>query len=177
MSLTGSFLIGRQSHVAHPSDNQSSSCRQRRCSAASAHAKPCRPSCPAIAPHRHRSLRRHGLSRRSSKSAVSVSSMAVPPHLISEQLISEQFVEHCKLSVLRRIQPVSSPHFLRDIQTHSFVILVRDLRPSSTVMGFEQIQRVSYPQLTQPPVYIEVGHNMFDDVTKTWHTLLRSARP
>jgi hypothetical protein len=172
MSLTGFFLIGRRSHVAHPSDNQSSSCRQRRCSAASAHAKPCRPSCPAIAPHRHRSLRRHGLSRRSSKSAVSVSSMAVLPHLISGQ-----FVEHCKLSVLQRIQRVSSPHFLRDIQTHSLVILVRDLRPSSTVMGFEQIQRVSCPQLTQPPVYIEVGHNMFDGVTKTWHTLFRSARP
>lgn len=69
MRLTGSFLIGRRSHVAHPSDNQSSSYRmRRRCSANSAHAHPCRSSYPAIV------LRRHGLSRRSSKSSVSVSS-------------------------------------------------------------------------------------------------------
>lgn len=70
MRLTGSFLIGRRSHVAHPSDNQSSSYRRSRCSANSAHAQPCRSSYPATVP------RRHGLSRRSSKPSVSVSSRA-----------------------------------------------------------------------------------------------------
>jgi hypothetical protein len=83
---------------------------------------------------------------------------STPPHSsFTAHLISTQLVEHCKLSVLRRIQPVSSLHFLRDIRAHSLVILVRDLRPSSTAMGFEHIQRVSCLQLTKPPVYIFSG--------------------
>jgi hypothetical protein len=56
----------------------------------------------------------------------------VLPHLISGQ-----FGEHCKLSFLQRIQPVSSLHFLRDIQAHSLVTLMRDLRLSSEAMGLE----------------------------------------
>ena len=88
MSLNGSFLFGRQSPVGHPSGNQGSSCRRKSCSAASAHPKPRRSSYLATAPRRPRSLRRHELSRRSSKSAVSDSSMPPPsgslvesPHL------------------------------------------------------------------------------------------------
>jgi hypothetical protein len=60
-----------------------------------------------------------------------------PSPTVLPDLISGQFVEHCKLSFLQRIQPASSPHFLRDIQAHSLVTLVRDLWLSSTAMGLE----------------------------------------
>ena len=53
------------------------------------------------------------------------------------RLKCRQFVEHCELSFLQRIQPASSPLFLRDIPAHSLVTLVIDLRPSSTAMGLE----------------------------------------
>ena len=57
--------------------------------------------------------------------------------IVLPHLISGQFVEHCKLSFVQRIQPAPSLHFLRDIQAHSLVTLVRDLRLSSAAMGLE----------------------------------------
>jgi len=56
----------------------------------------------------------------------------VLPHLISGQ-----FIEHCKPSILQRIQPSSILHFLRDIRVHSLVTLLRGPRLSSAPMGFE----------------------------------------
>ena len=48
-----------------------------------------------------------------------------------------QFIEHCKPSILQRIQPSSNLHFSRDIRVHSVGILLRGLRLSSAPMGFE----------------------------------------
>jgi hypothetical protein len=88
---------------------------------------------------------------------------SVLPHLIPGQ-----FVEHCKLSFLQRIQPTASLHFLRDIQAHSLVTLVRDPRLPCAAMCLEQIQRVSCIQLTMPPVQISSGaQHEAEDVGKS----------
>lgn len=47
------------------------------------------------------------------------------------------FVEHCQPSILQRIEPSSSPHFLRDIHAHSLVTLLRDVRLASAAMGLD----------------------------------------
>jgi hypothetical protein len=58
-------------------------------------------------------------------------------HCVLPHLISGQFVEHFKLSFLQGIQPAARLHFLRDIQAHSLVTLVRDPRLPSAAMGLE----------------------------------------
>jgi hypothetical protein len=55
-------------------------------------------------------------------------------------LIAGQCVEHCKRSVLQRSQAAASLCFLRDIQAHLLVTLVKDRRLSSAAMGLEYVQ-------------------------------------
>ena len=53
------------------------------------------------------------------------------------RLNSGQFIEHCKPSILQRIQTSSILHFSRDIRVHSLNILLKRPRLSSAPMGFE----------------------------------------
>jgi hypothetical protein len=48
-----------------------------------------------------------------------------------------QFIEHCKPSILQRIQPSSMLHFSRNIRVHSLSILLGGPRLSSAPMDFE----------------------------------------
>ena len=94
-------------------------------------------------------------------------------------LNSGQLVEHCKLSILQRIQPSSSPHFLKDISAHSLVILVTDLRLSSAALGLEKIQWVSCIQLTKLHVdnFSGARHSLIDSIPPLgWLTRLSEPR-
>ena len=59
---------------------------------------------------------------------------------VRTRLMSGQVIEHYKPSILQRIQCSAILPFSRDIQTHSFVTLVRDPWLSSAAMGLEEIQ-------------------------------------
>jgi len=72
-------------------------------------------------------------------------------------LICGQFVEHCKLTVLQRIQSTSSLHFLKEILAHSLMTLVRDPRLSSGAMVLKHMQRGSCVRLTHLPVRLLSG--------------------
>ena len=63
--------------------------------------------------------------------------MSSAMELVVPRLNCGRFIEHCKPSILQRIQPSSMLHFSRDIRVHSLRILLGGPRLSSAPMGFE----------------------------------------